>query len=320
MMPPEATLETTAKLTLGPLLFNWPAERTRDFYFRIAEQAPVDTVCIGEVVCSKRAPFFAPYLPEVVARLEAAGKEVVHASLALVMSERERRDLADLGTRAAAGNRLVEANDLAAVALLDGQDHAIGPYVNVYNEGTLAFLVQRGARRVTLPFELPAGALAALAEAARALEPRPEIEVQVFGRTPLAISARSYHARAQGLHRNNCQYVCELDRDGMALNTLDGDPFLAVNGTQTLSFGIGNLVSELAALRAMGIGRFRLSPQDLDMVAVAEAFRAVLDGRLEPDAALEKLAGLAAFAPFANGFYHGVEGAAQIDADPLASE
>ncbi len=307
----------SAKLTLGPLLFNWPAERARDFYFRIAEEAPVDTVCIGEVVCSKRAPFFAPYLPAAIARLEAAGKEVVHAALALVMSERERRDLAAL---AAAENLFVEANDLAAVALLNGRDHAIGPYVNVYNEGTLAFLARRGARRVTLPFELPAGALAALASAAAKMEPPSELEVQVFGRTPLAISARCYHARALGLHRNNCQYVCEVDRDGMALDTLDGRPFLAVNGTQTLSHGIGNLVGELAALRAMGIGRFRLSPQDLDMVAIAEAFRAVLDGRLEPDAALERLAGLAAFAPFVTGFYHGADGAARIGADPLGAE
>ena len=318
-MSPETPRAT--KLTLGPLLFNWPAERMRDFYFRIAEEAPVDTVCIGEVVCSKRAPFFAPHLPEVVARLEAAGKEVVHSALALVMSERERRDLAAL---AAAEDFFVEANDLAAVALLDGRDHAIGPYINVYNEGTLAFLARRGARRVSLPFELPARALEALARAAATMqslgESRPELEVQVFGRTPLAISARCYHARAQGLHRNNCQYVCEADRDGMDLDTLDGRPFLAVNGTQTLSFGVGNLVGELAALRAMGIDRFRLSPQDVDMVAVAEAFRAVLDGRLEPDAALERLAGLAAFAPFVNGFYRGVEGATPIGADPLASE
>lgn len=316
-MSREGSSRPAAKLTLGPLLFNWPAERMRDFYFRIAEEAPVDTVCIGEVVCSKRAPFFAPYLPAVVARLEAAGKEVVHAALALIMSERERRDLAAL---AAAEDLFVEANDLAAVALLDGRDHAIGPYVNVYNEGTLGFLARRGARRVSLPFELPARALAALADASATMESRPELEVQVFGRTPLAISARCTHARAQGLQRNNCQYVCEADRDGMALETLDGRPFLAVNGTQTLSFGVGNLVGELGALRAMGIGRFRLSPQDLDMVAVAEAFRAVLDGRLEPDAALERLAGLVVFAPFVNGFYHGVEGATQIGAGSLGSE
>ena len=56
------------------------------------------------------------------------------------------------------------------------------------------------------------------------------------------------------------------------------------------------------------------------MVAVAEAFRAVLDGRLEPDAALERLAGLATFAPFVDGYYRGAEGARRVGADPLASE
>ena len=248
MTAPENPAGTGAKLTLGPLLFNWPAKARRDFYFRIADEAPVDTVCLGEVVCSKRAPFFQHDLPEVIARLESAGKEVVHTTLILVMTERERRDLAAL---AAAGSLFVEANDLSAVALLDGRSHTIGPFVNVYNEGTLAYLVRRGAVRVTLPFELPAQALAALAGAARDMEPRPELEVQIFGRAPLAISARCYHARSHGLHKNNCQYVCEADRDGMDLDTLDGEPFLAVNGTQTLSHGIVNLAAELPALRAI---------------------------------------------------------------------
>jgi len=45
-------------LTLGPILFNWKPERRRDFYFRIADEAPIDCVYIGEVVCSKREPFF----------------------------------------------------------------------------------------------------------------------------------------------------------------------------------------------------------------------------------------------------------------------
>jgi collagenase-like PrtC family protease len=314
---PENPAGTGAKLTLGPLLFNWPAEARRDFYFRIADEAPVDTVCLGEAVCSKRTPFFQHDLPEVIARLEAAGKEVVHTTLILVMAERERRDLAAL---AAAGSLFVEANDISTVALLDGRDHAIGPFVNVYNEGTLAYLVRRGAVRVTLPFELPAQALAALAEAARDMEPRPELEVQVFGRAPLAISARCYHARSHGLHKNNCQYVCEADRDGLDLDTLDGEPFLAVNGTQTLSHRIVNLAAELPALRALGIARFRISPQDVDMVAVAETYRALLDDRLEPGAGLERLLELATFAPFSNGFYHGQEGARQIGTGPLGSE
>lgn len=67
-------------LTLGPVLFNWPAERWRDFYARIADEAPVDAVVVGEIVCSKRAPFLAPVMDEVIARLAAAGKEVWLAS------------------------------------------------------------------------------------------------------------------------------------------------------------------------------------------------------------------------------------------------
>ena len=48
----------TAELTLGPILFHWPADKKRDFYFQIADESPVDTVYIGEVICSKRSPFF----------------------------------------------------------------------------------------------------------------------------------------------------------------------------------------------------------------------------------------------------------------------
>ena len=31
-----------SELTLGPVLFNWEPERWRDFYFRIADEAPVE--------------------------------------------------------------------------------------------------------------------------------------------------------------------------------------------------------------------------------------------------------------------------------------
>ena len=43
------------RLTLGPVLFNWPTPMWTDFYARIADEAPVDRVVIGEVVCSKRS-------------------------------------------------------------------------------------------------------------------------------------------------------------------------------------------------------------------------------------------------------------------------
>ncbi len=297
----------TATLSLGPLLFNWDAEEKRDFYFRIADEAALDTVYIGEVVCSKRASFFDPYIPEVVERLRRGGKRVVHSTLALIMSEREMDAVRDL---AGAPDMPVEANDIASAALLAGRPHVVGPFVNVYNEGTLEYLAAQGADLVSLPWELSSRHLAALAKSAVAAGV--ELEVQVFGRVPLAISARCYHARAHGLHKDGCQYVCAEDRDGMNVETLDGESFLSVNGTQTLSHTLLNLIGELGELRDMGVNAFRLWPHDVDMVAVSGVFRDVLDGKLTVDDGRERLGELADFAPFANGFYHGAEGVTML--------
>ncbi|MDA0304841.1 MAG: U32 family peptidase [Proteobacteria bacterium] len=294
----------TAKLSLGPVLFNWDAEVKRDFYFHIADEAPFDTVYLGEVVCSKRTPFFEPFLPEVIERLQRGGKEVVLSTLALIMSERELDSV-----RALAGNGglTIEANDMAAVSLLAGRDHVIGPFVNVYNEGSLEFLENQGARRVSLPWELPSRSLSALASFATR-----ELEVQAFGRAPLAISARCYHARSHGLHKDGCQFVCIQDPNGMEVQTLDGKSFLSVNGPQTLSHSVLNLISELEELQAMGIDAFRLWPHMIDMAKVAEVFRDVLDGTETADEGQRRLDRLVDFAPFSNGFYYGQEGAALV--------
>ncbi len=40
------------KLTLGPIAYHWSAETRRDFYARIADEAPLDEVYLGEVICS----------------------------------------------------------------------------------------------------------------------------------------------------------------------------------------------------------------------------------------------------------------------------
>ena len=297
----------TEKLTLGPVFFNWAPEKLRDFYFRIADEADVDSVCVGEVVCSKRMPFFEPHLAEVIERLQSAGKEVVNSTLALIMNDREMASVRDI---ASCGEFFVEANDIAACALLKGRRHAVGPFINVYNEGTLAYLEEMGAQRVCLPPELPAESLSVLSKAAKA-----DLEVMVFGRLPLAVSARCYHARAHKLTKDNCQYVCAEDGDGMEVDTLDGDPFLAVNGTQTLSYTYCNLVGQLASLKGMGIEHFRLSPHDFDMVAVARVFRDVLDGNETPEAAEVRLSELADGAPFSDGYFHGREGVSKTVAD-----
>ena len=78
-----------SRLVMGPVLFHWDENRKNDFYNRIADETDIDTVHIGEVVCAKRMPFFDKYLPDVIERLQRAGKEVVLSTLALVMNDRE---------------------------------------------------------------------------------------------------------------------------------------------------------------------------------------------------------------------------------------
>jgi collagenase-like PrtC family protease len=294
----------TETLSLGPLLFHWDAEIKRDFYFHIADESSFDTVYVGEVVCSKRTSFFTPYLRQVIERLQRGGKRVVLSTLALIMSEPEMAQITELAENT---DLLIEANDIGTAALLAGRPHVIGPFVNVYNEGTLKFLADRGAVRVSLPWELASQSLAALAEPKTT-----ELEVSVFGRMALAISARCYHARAHGLHKSKCRFVCAEDLNGMNVKTLDGENFLTVNGCQTLSHTVANLMGELDGLRGMGINAYRIWPHAIDMAAVERTFREVFDGCITALEGREKLAEFVKFAPFSNGFYHGEEGVAYV--------
>lgn len=289
------------QLTLGPVLYHWQPDRWRDFYYRIADEAPVDTVVVGEAVCSKRTPFKQDHIPGVVERLEAAGKRVLHASLILVSLPRERRQTRELMQ---AKDVEVEINDLTCLASLAERPFAVGPFVNVYNEAAAGFLAERGALRICLPPELPLSA----AETIAAALPQLAIEVFAFGKVPLAISARCYHARAHKLTKDNCRFVCEQDPDGMPVTTLDGAGFLSVNGVQTLSHGCTSLLRDIPALRKAGIASLRLSTQDCDMVAVTRLFREVVHGNVEPEEGERQLTEIYPGVPLANGFLHGVPG------------
>ncbi|HUX72442.1 MAG TPA: U32 family peptidase [Steroidobacteraceae bacterium] len=288
-----------ARLTLGPLLFHWPPKKRRDFYYRIAEEAPIDAVYLGEVVCSKREPPFARHFAQVAARLQGAGKEVVISTLALVSCAAQIAAIRD----AAAGGALLEANDVACLQLLGGAPHVVGPYINVFNEGARDFLIARGAVRIVLPVEMPLASMRTVAAAAPTA-----FEVQVYGRQPLSVAMRCYHARSHNLTKDHCQLVCGLDADGLTATTVDGVRILTINGTQTLSHGYGVLLAELDSLRAAGVTHFRLSPQNLDMVRVARIYRDLLDGRLDAADALPALRSMSGDLPFVNGFLHGREG------------
>ncbi len=299
----------TPRLTLGPVAYHWPADKKIDFYAKIADEAPIDTVYLGEVICSKRAPFFDQHYSEVAERLIRGGKTVVFSSLAEVMLKRERKATKALSELE---DYEIEINNAAGLLTIDGRAHRIGPFMNVYNSQTLGYFAHRGANHVCLPVELPSSSAALLARTASELGVG--IEVQVFGRASLAVSARCYHARAHGRTKDNCQFVCEEDPDGMPLTTQDNQPFLRINGIQTLSHSYVNLTDEIPAMVDMGITDFRLMPQDIDMIEIAKAFAAVLHGEIAPQTARERINALEIGAPFSNGFWHGQAGHRRIEA------
>ena len=291
-------------LTVGPNLFFWDSESVRAFYGAVA-RAPVARVVLGEVVCSKRLPFWQDEIPRAVETLLEAGKEVAITSLALVTLPRERRMTADLP-----GMGLpVEINDLTALRHLPpGTPFWVGPLVNVYNEGTLRWLAGRGATRVCLPPELPLASIRALALAGRELGVA--VEVWGHGRVPLAISGRCYHARLHDRPKDACLFVCGEDPDGRDVETLDGQPFLAVNGVQTLSQSTASMALQARALAGVGVVSLRLSPQSRDFAAVCEGYAGLLEGRLDGGELARRLSRLAPRARLSDGFVSGASGSA----------
>jgi collagenase-like PrtC family protease len=291
----------TTRITLGPIYFLWSEEKWRDFYFAVADEAPVDRVVIGETVCSKRSHFHEAVLADVIERLQAAGKEIVLSTLALATLGREMKSMAALLEQ---GDYPVEVNDLSGLGLAR-HPHLIGPLVNVYNAATARLLFGRGATTICLPPELPFASVEAICGAL----PDKNFEIMAFGRLPLAISARCAHARAKGRSKDNCQFVCGEDPDGLPLKTLDRQSFLVLNGVQTVSQTCQVLLAELSDLNRAGVAGIRLSPQDCDMVAVSNVFRGVLDQKIDIASGLETLRRVYLGVEFSNGFHHSQEGA-----------
>lgn len=294
------------QLTLGPLLFNWANEKRRDFYYQMAEEAPIDIVYLGEVVCFKRLNVWEKEIPRLIECLQKNGKTVVFSTLALLQSKKEMNHLFELVSHYQ--NLLIEINDIAYLNLLTDKSFSIGPYVNVYNELALAFLANRKAKRLVFNYELNKQSIAALA-GSHLLN---EYEIQVFGRLPLAISARCAHARVYKRSKNNCEFVCDKDQNGLEVFTLDQQPFLTVNGLQTMSYTVCNLIAEIPTLKKMGVHYFRLSAQVTNMATVAQLFHAVIDEKISAHEGMQKLRELLPNAIFSDGFYQQKAGCCEV--------
>lgn len=291
------------KLSLGPLQYFWPRERTLAFY-REAAGWPVDVVYLGETVCSKRRELGTRDWIALAEELAAAGKEVVLSSLALVEAESElnavQRTLAHGGFR-------IEANDLTAVQLCReaGAAFVAGPSLNLYNHRALAMLMEDGLRRWVPGVEQGLRQIGELlaAHVAQGLSP-PEVEVIAWGRLPLSYSARCFTARAFDVPKDACGFRCIEHPDGLPLATREGTPFLRINGIQVQGEEITDLGPEMTVLRALGVGLLRLYPQSEGMREVVEHFDLARRSPLPPPRR-----------GAVNGYWHGLPGKPGLPAD-----
>ena len=272
------------KLALGPVLTYWPRAVMFDFYQMVAG-SPADIVYIGETVCSRRHELRLADWLDVADLLAANGKQVVLSTQALIESGSE---LAALRRLADNGRFAVEANDMGAVRCLQGRASFVaGAHLNLYNGPSLALLSGLGASRWVMPLEMGRDALEQmLAECPVGLE----TEVFAYGRMPLAFSARCFTARNRNLPKDDCRFSCIEHPDGLLLRTREAEPFLVLNGTQTQSARVCNLVAELSDMRALGVDVVRISPQAGGTGEVLAAFDQARRGRLSPGEAQRLIA------------------------------
>jgi collagenase-like PrtC family protease len=268
------------KLALGPNLYYWPRDRLLAFYAGMADSA-ADIVYLGEVVCSRRHELRLPDWIDLARDLARAGKEAVLSTQALIESESDLKTLRKLVQN---GEFRVEANEMGAVRLLLGSPFVAGPYLNVYNPQTLAFLADLGATRWVMPVEMSREMLAGI----QARRPEGmETEVFAYGRIPLAFSARCFTARHYNRQKDDCGFSCIEHPQGLLLKSGEGRPFLVLNGIQTQSASVQNLLPHLAELKAAGVDVLRVSPQPEHAAEVLALFR---------EAMAERLSGAEAFA------------------------
>ncbi|MCP3673897.1 MAG: U32 family peptidase [Gammaproteobacteria bacterium] len=289
------------KISVASVPYYWSKEAYYSFYESLAK-LPVDIVYLGETVCSKRRTMkFEDWLA-IAKLLTAVGKQVVLSTMTLIEAESELGYLTKIAQQ---NEYLIEANELAAlqVAQTQGKAFVVGSPINVYNNRSISIFNKLGMIRWCMPVELGRDDLAPMIKVAKGLDI--EVEYQVFGRMSLAYSARCFTARHHRLPKDNCEFKCLEDEQGILVNTQEGDAFAQINGIQTQSAKVNHLLDQWQKLEAAGIDILRIVPVSAaDTLTVVKALsKALTENSKDID-----LEGLTTNYEYCNGYWFQEEG------------
>lgn len=289
------------KLSLGAVLYYWDKDTLFDFYKRISK-TNIDIVYLGETVCAKRKTMRRDDWLMIADLLSDAGKEVVLSSMALIESNSE---LAALKTLCKNEKYMIEANDVSAIQLRKGQAFVSGTSINLYNSHSLNKLSEKGLHRWVLPLEL---SKENLIDMQKEKPDNIETEVCVYGRMPLAYSARCFTARAHNLPKDDCQFRCLDYPDGLLLSTQEKEKFLTLNGIQTLSAKTLNLITELDELEKLNVDVLRINPSHRNCEKVIDIFYQTLHHNHPVKQAQDELHALIPETDYCDGYWFGNSG------------
>lgn len=270
------------KLSLGPVLFFWDRDKLLQFYAEMAEQ-PLDIIYLGETICAKRRALSLDDWLGLARELQQQSQaQIVLSSLTLVEAASELSSLKRLCSQ---DEFLLEANDIAAVQYLSERKLPFvgGPALNIYNGHTLAEFIACGMQRWSPPVECSAQIVSSALQQLDVLGiARPEVEIFAYGHLPLAYSARCFTARAENRAKDDCQLCCLHYPEGIPLHSQEGQALFTLNGIQTLSAEINNLLADFPSLHSAGADIARLSPRAQGMSEIIAAWHQVRQGQQPP--------------------------------------
>ncbi len=284
------------KFSMGNIQFYWDKESTTDFYQQVADSS-VEHVYLGESVCSKRRELRLGDWLDVGRELSKKGKTVVLSSLALLEAKSE---LATLKKVCLNGELEVEANDFGAVEILSEAKvpFVAGAALNIYNQHDLKVLLDRGMQRWVAPVELSRDWLINVAKGCEEIGIKGKFETEVYGYgyLPLAYSARCFTARSEDRPKDQCNLCCINYPSGRKIDSQEGLELFRMNGIQTMSGSIQNLINDLPSMEGL-VDIVRISPHSMEAIEWVDKFRNAL-----ADKSRMPLDG------YCNGYWHKIEG------------